>query len=488
MNTARPRLLTLFVAIAAMSAHGRGLTADGPRDDHLEAWNQFLDDPQVFGEYVDVSLDGSSLARVRRLIYETVPPGEDPGAQEVPRRRAARALWVGTNLEYQAMLSAADSPAPAAPTAGAPRDHAWRALALAQRLRRLLARTPLVTLEDKEENRDLWEEALLRLAAIEAEAENASPVTKGSLRDQVRAALVAEFSPDQLAVGSPNALVISSLRVAFVRTDEMAKASGFALGQASLALGKVYGYPPQLQRSLDWPLLGPERQEAGAQKGLYPSADPRAWQMVAATVLRSYGGGVTSGIVGLYAAARQPIVGRSAKDLLADVAASDIHPGYPEESDLHVAYALDELKRLAARSREPVAARAPVEPGVKVFGEFGIAATGETDDGGIKAYADWLKRRMTGKTVASKEFADLKARKRPTPDPEALPLDDTTFGHLVEVAHSVLGKDGASDDRAPNSTRFVRDALNEWLRSQIEKQSLQAKHILDGEGKSGEAK
>src|SRR5262249_47187210 len=144
----------LLPLLAVSAALAQGPSQPSPTTDVSEKWRDFLASDSIFGDYADVPADAASLGKARPLVYQTARDADAEDGPGPKKRRAARALWVGVNLEYQGMLMAA---APAER-----QDSAWRCLALAGKLRALLGAVPLARLEEEALARSQWQQALLR--------------------------------------------------------------------------------------------------------------------------------------------------------------------------------------------------------------------------------------------------------------------------------------------------------------------------------------
>lgn len=430
------------------------------------AWFSFLGSEGIFGDYADSLSGGTSLGVARRLVYETVGP--DTG-NELPLpsvRLAARALWIGTNLEYQAMLTDPDDPVP--PGAGGSRDdHAWRVLALGRRLRELVDRTPPTRFEpDDALAVARWEQALLRLDAMVAEAAEAVPYTPIAPRRFARDAVLAEFSPERAGgTGStnPNALLMSRVGGAFRVYETLAKSSAASATQAALVLGKIYGFPPDVRRQTDQEVLAPaEAAGDSARAGLYP---PRGaeWDTICRAVLSVYGGGDGVGVVNAYADARRVLNLTPLYDAL-----SKAGSGYPEPIPVLSPYRLDLLVTLANRLRHQIINRLPRSTaGLPPFGEFTIDQAGLAREGGLAAYLESSKTSGPGaRSAASDEVARLREEwAKLGPIEDMLPLKEADLESLVEVAVNV-------QNILPNDARsLVRKLVERWLLEQVDRRA-----------------
>jgi hypothetical protein len=446
----RVLVAVLVPLLGASAARAQAEPASGP--DSSVAWQQFLTADTIFGDYSDVPADDAALQRARALVYQTVSNGSKKGSQQPEKRRAARALWVGVNLEYQGMLTAA---APAQR-----QDYAWRCLALAGMLRTLLDTVPLADLEGEAQSRAQWRQALLRLDAIQAEAGGEVPFSAPSLRQQVREAVAREFAPFS-PDGGPNQLLMVEVGKSFKEARELATTAAAATVQASLALGKVYGYPPEEKRKKAQPRL-PAAEVVGdaGVKGLYPSgeADGPTWKAVVDLVKRTDGGGTTDGLVNDYAAAREALGVAKDEEVLRALAQP---PSYGKPPPLFAPYQLAALCERTGKVAERVVAIAPKSADPPGFGSFTIDAGGTPSEGGLQRYVRWFEEQGVRRSQAALELERLRSQMKELrtrqEKAEPLPLDDTAVKNLVRVASYVMGWDEAT------ATTHVRTWLTEWV-------------------------
>jgi hypothetical protein len=466
-------------------------------------WQEFLESEQVFGDFDAVSLDAGRLDAARHLIYATAADVASPGRA----RLAARALSVGIQLEHQAMLMTPESTGgPGVPGRIRRRDHAWRVFVLSDRLNELLARRSIDELEPTARARALWEKTLLGLQALREEARQELPsAPRKSLREEVCDALVAEFFPDTPYVkgsSSPNALLMNPLRTQFEVCRQVANTAAAASVQASLALGSVYGYPPvEQRRQAETRLAAGEIAGSPGYPGLFPPGESETWILVIKTVMRTYGGGLVSGIVGNYAEAREALVGTSSKvDVLSRVPVPDA-PDAPLQYvydvpetvygpyDLArlVAAADDVAARIAARAPEMTPGASDKAPGATrggtdrpekseglKFGPFTIDKQGITDDGRIAAYMKWYLAQpsKTSRATVAAEKVEAALKRLGTEPPPVRPLGEAEQ-YLTTVAATVLG---LNDAKALDKVRTFAET---WLNSEIAARSPRFQKLVE---------
>jgi hypothetical protein len=219
--------------------------------------------------------------------------------------------------------------------------------------------------------------------------------------------------------------------------------------------------------------------------------------------MRTYGGGVASGIVGNYAEAREALVGTSSR---VDVLSRIPVPKAPE-APLQFVYNVPEtvygpydLARLAAAADDVaarVAARAPeMTPGASdkapettlggtdrpekseglKFGPFTIDEQGNTDDGRIEAYRTWYLAQpsKTSRATVAAEKVEAALKRLGTEPPPVRPLREADLQYLATVTATVLGL-----NEAQALDKKLRMFAEKWLTSEIAVRSPRFQKLVD---------
>jgi hypothetical protein len=229
-------------------------------------WRAYLLSPSMFRRLDDIQVDAESrpalsalYARFRSLIEKTLiatRPATDmvtvaPDAAAMTTRRddvrlRASALWVGVRLDAgRALLANAPDERNAA---------AKRVLRYLRDVRNCLRAFPPALLEEGDVNRGqrrthLWNQAISEFDSYEADARAVLGSGADTVEEddsQIRASLwlLKQFGPYNSDESTDNARLMQKTSDQFREVERLAKQAVAIRVQASVALMKVYGWPP----------------------------------------------------------------------------------------------------------------------------------------------------------------------------------------------------------------------------------------------------
>lgn len=237
--------LGVFEAHTTAPARAQGKSATKARTSSIDTarepktkWEAFLESPSMFAN-VEPLLENDRVLKVLGLVDKTLEE------KDVNPQHRASALWVGVRLESGRAIREKNLKK---------RENAARAaLKYLGDLRACLRDFPLQVLESnaaKQEDRIyLWNQAMSEFASYEADARVALGANEAEFDGedpQTRASLwvLKEFGPYNKDESSNNAQLMQKKSEQFREVERLAKQAVAVRIQASVALQKVYGWPP----------------------------------------------------------------------------------------------------------------------------------------------------------------------------------------------------------------------------------------------------